>query len=125
MPCIHGLDDNNCPTCRMIKYSVPNRLLKVRELYNNDLKPAIPDLNYNNSEKEDFINDLVSKNLKFNLNSINLTPKPHLINQIPNFENKMLSERLNEINLDKSDIFGISKKIALDSSELKVKKKED
>lgn len=125
MPCIHGLDDNNCPTCRIINHSVPNRLLKVRELYNNDLKPAIPDLNYNNSEKEDFINDLVSKNLKFNLNSINLTPKPHLINQIPNFENKMLSERLNEINLDKSDIFGISKKITLDSSELKVKKKRN
>jgi hypothetical protein len=46
------------------------------------------------------------------------------VNEIPNFENKMFKDRLKEIDIAKSDLFGISKKIPLESPEWKFEEED-
>jgi hypothetical protein len=78
------------------------------------------------SENKNLQNELISKNdVNLNPRLINLIPKPNVINEIPSFKNQLFLERLREIDISKSDVFGISKKIGLLSSELKVKKKKE
>ena len=48
---------------------------------------------------------------------INPVLKPGTLNELPSFENRMFQDRMKEIDLDKSDIFGISKKIPLENPE--------
>ena len=124
MTCIHGFDENNCPTCRMVKSSVPKNQDKIDNLYNNDLKPYNSLMEGKNRKKEDILSNLTPHNTHFKLDSINVVPEANLLNGIPNFENKMFSERLSELNIDKSDLFQISKKVPLESPELKLKEEE-
>ena len=124
MPCIHGLDEINCPTCGMIKSSIPESFLKIKELYNNELRPYNPHFKKHNIEKEDLLKDLNPK--KEHLDSIlsYTLPKPNLLNEIPNFKNNKFLERLKEIDITNSDVFGITKKISLKSPELKLEKED-
>ncbi len=125
MPCIHGIDETNCPICRITESSVPIKYPNLKEVYNNDLKPCNPHLEHLFSENKNLQNELFSQNFA-NLNPglIKQIPKPNVINEIPSFKNQLFLERLREIDISKSDVFGISEKIELLSSELKVKKKE-
>ena len=124
MTCIHGFDENNCPTCRMVKSSVPKNQDKIDSLYNNDLKPFNPLMEEYNRKNEDVLDNLTPNSTLFKLKSINTIPNTNLLNPIPNFENKMFSERLGELNIDKSDLFQISKKVPLESSKLELKEKK-
>ena len=124
MPCIHGLDETNCPTCRVLKATIPENLLYKKKIYKNELKPF--NLHYKQyiNEKDDFSKDLIPYKRNSEVVSINPAPKPKLLNEIPNFKNKMLSDRLKEIDVSKSDIFGISKKVSLESPEFKLENDE-
>ena len=124
MICIHGLDDINCPTCRKLKATVPSNLIDRNKLYDNELKPHNLHYKQHISEKDEFLKEIVPNKGNFKAFSINPFSKPKLLNPTPNFENKMFSERLKEIEISKSDIFGISKKISLESPEFKLKKEE-
>ena len=125
MPCIHGIDETNCPVCRITESTVPIKYPDLKEVYNNDLKPYNPHLEHLIFENKNLQNELISQNdVNLNPKLINLIPKPNLINEIPTFKNQLFLERLKEIDISKSDVFGISEKIELLSSELKVKKKE-
>ena len=124
MPCIHGLDEINCPTCRMTKSTIPESVLKIKELYNNELRPYNPHFNKYNIEKDDLLKDLNPKKEHLNQKLSHTLPKPNLLNEIPNFKNNKFLERLNEIDITNSDVFGISKKISLKSPELKVEKED-
>ena len=77
-----------------------------------------------NYEKGDILSKLTPHNTHFKLDSINMVPEAKLLNRIPTFENKMFSERLSELNLDKSDLFQISRKVSLKSPEMKLKEEE-
>lgn len=124
MTCIHGFDEISCPTCRMVKSSMPTNQNKIDLLYNDDLKPYNPLLEEMNRKKEDILNNLTPHNTRFKLDSINTVPEAKLLNRTPNFENKMFSERLSELNIDKSDLFQISKKVTLAKPELELKDKK-
>ena len=124
MTCIHGFDETNCPTCRMVKSSIPSTQDKINLLHENDLKPYNPLMEENTNNNEDILNNLTPNSTRFKLKSINTIPTANLLNPIPNFENKMFSERLGELNINKSDLFKISKKVPLESPELKLKKEE-
>ena len=39
MPCIHGLDEINCPMCRLTRASLPNSTLNIKSEQNDFLKP--------------------------------------------------------------------------------------
>ena len=124
MTCIHGLDENNCPTCRIAKSSIPKSQEKIKSLYNNDLTPNNSLFEQTRSNKQDISSDLSSHDTHFKLKSINIIPNARLLNSIPNFENKMFLERLNELSANKSDVFKISKKTSLLSPELKIKEED-
>jgi hypothetical protein len=124
MPCIHGLDENNCPICRISTFTTPIGQEKFSNLYDNELKPKNPFF-------KDKINNVKgpSNILKQNINSLNpnivsTNFKPTLINDLPDFKNKMFLTRLDEIDVSRSDTYGISKKIPLDSPEWKLNKKD-
>ncbi len=124
MTCIHGLNEINCPTCRMVKSSIPINQDKIDLLHNNDLQPYNPLREEINHEKKDNLSILTPNSTHFKLNIINSVPEANLLNRIPDFKNKMFSERLNELNLDKSDLFQTSKKIPLESPEMELKEKK-
>ena len=124
MPCIHGLDEINCPTCRMIKFNLPESVFKIKDLYYNELRPYNPHFKKHNIEKEDLFKDLNPKKEYLDPNLPHTFPKQYLLNDIPNFNNNKFLERLKEIDITNSDVFGISKKISLKSPELKVEKED-
>jgi len=124
MPCIHGLDDINCPTCRIMKFSLPKNNNKINELYTNSLKLESPFFKLNSKENENFVNEIKPILPDLHKNSINRILTPRLLNKLPSFENKMLLERLGEIEVSKSDVFNLSETTSLANPEWKVKKED-
>ncbi len=122
MSCIHGLDEINCPTCRIVKNTIPQESLSLKN--NNNLNPFNPIFKRYIKRKEDLHREIMPKRVKLNSFPINLVPKPNLLNRIPKFENAMFLERIREIDISKADLFNISKKIALESPEWKFEDKE-
>jgi len=124
MPCIHGLDDINCPTCRIMKFSLPKNNNKINELYTNSLKLGSPFFKLNSKENENFVNEIKTILPDLHKNFINIISTPSLLNKLPSFENKMLLERLGEIEVSKSDVFNLSETSSLANPEWKVKKED-
>ena len=120
MTCIHGLDEINCPTCRILKSSVPLagiNLKKTNFLKANDLlsKKKI------NLEKK-LIDEITVK--KTNPTPPNLILKPRFINEIPNFRNELFVERSKDLDINKEDNHKINKKIPLESPEWKFEEED-
>jgi hypothetical protein len=115
MPCIHGLDEINCPTCRYIKSTLPNNSL----IHKNtpEIKIGSPFFNQKTRINNQITEELIPKKFKTITPPINPIQKPFLINQIPNFENQLLRDRFQELDISKDDNFGISKKIPLEKPE--------
>ena len=118
--CIHGLDEMNCPTCRIIRSTLPKNFLDTNN--NPFLKIENPIFRKNYSGDKEILKEILPQKVNINSNPINLISRPNLINEIPNFKNKMLSDRLNELDLTKFDKFGISKKTPLENPEWKFEK---
>jgi len=114
MPCIHGLDEISCPTCRTMNSQIPENQMKLNK---RNLKPESQFNKLYLNKKDKFLNDLIPNKAQSISNIINIISKPILVNEIPNFENKMFKDRLNDIDISKSDLFGISKKISLETPE--------
>ena len=121
MPCIHGFDEISCPTCKIIKFTVPKEQLKVN---NHDLKPESPFFKKDSRLKEALVKELMPNKLSMKPGSIDIISNPTKLNNIPDFKNNMFFERLSEIDVSKSDTFGFSKRISLANPELKLKKEE-
>ena len=113
LTCIHGLDEENCPTCRIIRSTLPRTKVEGS---------GLPDFKIKNPfyKGDASLNDKLSKEIttkKLNMPKTTLSPilKPTLITDIPKFENKLFSERLTELDISKEDNFKISKKIPLEN----------
>ena len=122
MPCIHDLDEINCPTCRTIRSTLPDN--SFSENKNPDIKIGNPFF-----DQRVRINNQIAEELTFKrLNTINPPtipiPKPYFINEIPNFVNNMLRDRFQELDLSKDDNFGIAKKIPLENPEWQFEEKD-
>lgn len=122
MPCIHGLDEINCPTCRTIRSTLPNNVPNKKD--SPYLKIENPFFNKNERLNEKISKEITAKKLNITHPSLNFISKPTFINEIPNFENKMFLDRFKELDLSKEDNFGISKKIPLESPEWKFEEEE-
>ncbi len=112
----------NCPMCSIMRSTMPMKKLHAKK--EEFLKIENPFFKKNLKSKENLVDELTNKRLKLNPPPLNLVPKPNLINQIPNFENKMFLDRLRELDLDKGDILGIPKKIPLENPERKFKEED-
>ena len=120
MTCIHGLDDINCPTCRIIRSSVPLKgisLKKLNSVMSNDL---VSRKNINLEKK--LIDEISSK--KAILTPPNLISKPPVINEIPKFKDRLFLERIKDLDITKEDNYGILKKVPLEKPEWQFEKDE-
>ena len=115
MPCVHGLDENNCPTCRIVKSTLPYNSFK--DIKSPALKIVSPFFKRDNRLQEILSKDITAKKLNITHPSLNLISKPPSINETPHFENKLFLERTKELDILKDDNFGISKKIPLENPE--------
>ncbi len=115
MSCIHGLDNSNCPICRMSKFTIPNTPITKSPTKIENLRPENPFFKNHLENKKQSEEYLTQKNTLLRPNLINPLPIPNLITNIPNFENKDFMKKLDELNLKGLDPHGISKKINLES----------
>ena len=120
MTCIHGLDEINCPTCRVLKSTVPINKLSPKST--NFLKIEHPTFKNNTNLGQKLRNEILSE--KTSLKSPNFISKPRFINEIPNVRNELFFERVKELDLVKEDNHGISKKIPLESPEWKFEEED-
>ena len=122
MPCVHGLDENNCPTCRIIKFTLPNN--SIKSIKTPALKIVSPFFKRDNRLQEMLSEDITAKKLNITHPSLNLISKPPLINETPHFENKIFLERAKELDISRDDNYGISKKIPLENPEWQFEEEE-
>jgi len=122
MPCVHGLDENNCPTCRIVKFTLPNNSFK--SIKSPALKIVSPFFKRDNRFQEILSKDITVKKLNITHPSLNLISKPPFINEVPNFENRIFLERAKELDILKDDNYGISKKIPLENPEWQLEEEE-
>lgn len=122
MPCIHGLDEINCPTCRSIKATLP--INSLNHIKNPNLKIGNPFFSDKTRINDQIIEELNTKEFKTLKPPVSPLQKPFLINEIPSFENQLLNKRIREIDLSKDDNFGISKRISLEKPEWQLEKEE-
>lgn len=123
MSCIHGLDNNNCPICRISKFTIPYTPIAKTPVKIENLRPENPFFQNHIKNKKQSEEYLTKKNTLLNPNLINPLPMPRLINKIPNFENKVFMKKLDELDLKGLDTHGISKKINLESPTVKLDEK--
>ena len=121
MTCIHGLDETSCPTCRIIASSMPKTGLNLKDLHLNELKPENTYFKQDSDEKKRFIKEAIPESKIKPPISINIVPTPKLLNDKPDFKNRLFNERIKELDITKSDVFKISKKIKLESPEFNPK----
>ncbi|MFX1595508.1 MAG: hypothetical protein ACFFBK_05545 [Promethearchaeota archaeon] len=115
MTCIHGLDEINCPTCRILKSTIPLNQLQPKS--SNFLKINHPLFEKDENLDQKLRNEINNK--KHSLQSPNFITKPAFINEIPDFNSLLFLERFKDLSLYKEDKFGITKKIPLESPEWK------
>ncbi|MBY9007800.1 MAG: hypothetical protein KGD63_13745 [Candidatus Lokiarchaeota archaeon] len=119
MPCNHGLDEINCPICRIANHTTPKNLIRENKIRINPLKQENQIFKDNISEKILF-NERLSRNHSLSeLKIIKPIKTAPFLNEIPDFKNKMFMKRLQEIDLKNPDKFGISNKNSLESPEWK------
>ena len=120
MSCIHGLDNNNCPICRISKSTIPNTPITKNSTKIENLRPENPFLKKHIENQKQSGLHLSRNNPLLNPNLINPLPKPNLINKIPDFKNQDFSKKLDELSLTGLDTHGISKKVNLESPTVKL-----
>ncbi len=120
MSCIHGLDNNNCPICRISKSTIPNTPIAKNPIKIENLRPENPFFKNYSEKKKKSEEYLTKNNILLRPNLINPLPVPNLINKIPNFENKDFMKKLDALDLKGLDPHGISKKIKLESPTVKL-----
>ncbi|MFX1307299.1 MAG: hypothetical protein ACFFDG_10845, partial [Promethearchaeota archaeon] len=117
---IHGLDEINCPTCRILKSTAPLKEFWPKSL--NSLNIKHPLFKDDNILDQKLRNEIINK--KISIQSPNFISKPPSITNIPNFENKLFLDRFKDLSLSKEDNFGITKKMSLESPEWKFEEEE-
>ena len=85
MPCIHGLDEISCPTCRILKSAAPLDRIKSKKLMFPTFNDSLSRKNLNLEKK--LIDEFSLKNRI--PHSPNFISKPTFINEVPNFQNEL------------------------------------
>ncbi|MFX1377949.1 MAG: hypothetical protein ACFFA4_02550 [Promethearchaeota archaeon] len=120
MPCIHGLDEINCPTCRILKSTAPLNGIKLKNLTFPTANNSLSRKNINLEKK--ILDEITIK--KRNPSPPTIISKPSFINEIPNFRNELFLERSKELDITKEDNYGITKKIPLEDPEWKFEEED-
>ncbi len=124
MVCKHGLYEINCPICRISTSTRPFNDLNFEMLNNNPLKTENPFFKKHYNNKQKLERNLFHIQHALKPNFIHRIPEITKVNQIPDFGNKIFNEQLENIDISKSDKFGISKRISLTKSELNLESED-
>jgi hypothetical protein len=120
MTCIHGLDEINCPNCRVLKSTMPLHSISAKKI---NFPSLFKNAYQKNKElKKDIFNEIATKDKI--LSPLNLISKPHFINESPNFRNELFLKRFKDLDIIKEDIYGFTKKIPLENPEWYFEKEE-
>ena len=119
MTCIHGLDENNCPICRIANSIIPINSLKKRE---NQLLNLENPLYRRINKNQKLLKEISPTHIKSPLETSNLLSKPNLINDIPDINGSLFKKRLNEVDISKSDKFKIKKRVKVKSPDFEFDK---
>ncbi len=122
MTCIHGLDNINCPICR-IEMSTST---SIQSKLDSHIKSPL-DLVQNRALEQDNAKKVKLEKIlgytkglhNFNSSPINLLT-PNLSSSPPDFKNKLFLQRIKEIDFSNSDKLGLPKKIKLANSDLQI-----
>ena len=117
---MHGLDNNNCPICRMTKSTTPRTPILSNTANREILKPENPFFKKHLSNKNQTEDYLTKTNKTLQPNLINPLPTPNLINTIPSFESKELIKKLDDLDIKSLDTYGITYKVKLEKPDLKI-----
>jgi hypothetical protein len=120
MPCIHGLDEINCPACRILKSTAPLNGIRLKN-------SNFPTFNNSLTRKSDNLEKKLIDEITLQKSSTyppNLISKPHFINKPPNFKNELFLKRSKELDITNDDNYGITKKIPLESPEWKFEEED-
>jgi len=104
----------------MTKSTVPLTPIINNTVKTENLRPENPFYKKYLANKNQTEEDLTKNNNLLQPHLINPLPTPNLINKIPNFENKGFINKLDELDIERLDKYGISKKVKLESSDLKL-----
>jgi DNA phosphorothioation-dependent restriction protein DptG len=104
----------------MTKATVPRNPIADNTVKIEDLRPENPFYKKYLANKNKTETDLNNRGNLLQPHLINPLPTPNLINNLPNFENKEFVNNLNELNIEKWDKYGVSKKVKLESPNLKL-----
>jgi hypothetical protein len=122
MVCIHGLNEENCPICRLSKHTYPNKFLQNLKNIENPLRESLEQSIRTDFKKPPNLKKkLTSKNSFFHLRGITSFSKAPFINELPEFKNTMFIKRMNEIDINNPNKYQLSKKIPLESPDWKLK----
>jgi hypothetical protein len=119
MTCQHGFDEVNCPICRMSNHTKPEKVIQKAKSTNahplNQHEHFLKQFLEEKEQELDKKKDKPSNDKSLDLGSKqSFGPSPSL-NKLPNFRNKMLLKRLNEIEPNSLSKFDLSKKVSLEN----------
>jgi len=103
----------------MVKSVVPKDLLSIKSPPFSHIEN--PFFKKNAKLNNEISKDIIPKKLNGFSTSLQIPP---LINQIPDFQNRLFLERTKDLAISKDDTFGISKKIQLESPEWKFEEED-
>ena len=104
----------------MTKATVPRTPVLNNAAKIENLRPENPFFKKHLSNKNRTEEYLTKSNKLLQPHLINPLPTPNLINTVPNFESKELRTKLNELDIEKLDTYGVSKKVKLEKPNLKL-----
>jgi len=124
MRCIHGFEENECPTCRIDKVSIPPISTTLRRENTNKLKAENPYFKNHLALKNEFEQNLLNRNKFSPPIFANLLPRPNGIKFRSHLQNKTLLNNLEEHSLNHIDKFNMLKKVKLKKPELDLEPKD-
>ncbi|TFF84522.1 MAG: hypothetical protein EU552_00405 [Promethearchaeota archaeon] len=123
MRCIHGFEENECPTCRIEKISIPPISSNFRKDDTNKLKAENPYFKKHLAIKNEFENNLLNRKKLSQPIFSNLLPKINGMTINSRTQNDTLLKTLDQYSIDHLDKFKILKKVELKKPELDLEDK--
>ncbi len=127
MVCIHGLNEENCPICRISKYTYPSKYKHIQNLkkIENSLRESLVQyLRTNFKQNHNLKENLPSNNSFSDIKIANSFSKSPLINNLPEFNNTMFVKRMEEIKINNPNKYHLSKKMSLEKPDWQLKKNQ-
>jgi len=122
MVCIHGLDEENCPICRMSKHTYPSKYIQDLKDVENPLRESLKQsLRTDFKQPPNLKKKLTPKNSFSHIRGLTSFSRSPFINKLPEFKNTIFIKRMEEIDINNPNKYQLSKKMPLENPDWKLK----